>query len=282
MNRPFQMISSITTDQLRDLIHAAVNDMPEWDPSFGLTELQKAYAHAASPQIVLAILDQLDQAQNGMRHQSMMRIKKGLDRLQRLVDGYQQGAKAEADAGDEARAECRTLKAQLQVAESALRSAISTAQWQAFTNREMNAAREENLKLQKDVERLEAFCEYHQHSSKVWHRCFQVAEKDRDAATLRADYWKQRAKSAEGHLFASDSWAAFRAVHKISNFGEIPEAELAVWQHARISQVVHAVIVTINARRAIRRPPDNDATDFNETGNLTRQASTENQMGDTP
>lgn len=166
MTRPFQMISTITADQLRDLIHASINDMPEWDPSFGLTEQQTAFAHAASPQMVLALLN--------------------------------------------------------------------------------------------DVERLDCFYANEQISAEAWRKCYKRAGESRDDAIARAEYWKQRAKSAEGHLFASDSWAAFRALHRVSNYADIPEAELEPWQHARICQAVHAVIVTINARRAVRRPTDTD------------------------
>ena len=35
------------------------------------------------------------------------------DALAKVLEGYKQGAKAEADAGDEARAECRRLRAEL-------------------------------------------------------------------------------------------------------------------------------------------------------------------------
>ncbi|WP_447651594.1 hypothetical protein [Pseudomonas abietaniphila] len=174
------------------------------------------------------------------------------------LEASQQGAKAEADAGDEARSQVLTLKAQLQVAEAALKSAISTAEWQAFTNREMNAACEEIRKLLNDVERLEVFHDYQRHSAKVWHRCFQVAEKDLDAAVVRASYWKQRAKSAEGHLFASDFKAAVAALHMASNYADIPYDELSGSQRAHIDHGVAAVVVTINARRAVRRPTDTD------------------------
>lgn len=132
------------------------------------------------------------------------------------LEAYQQGAKTEADAGDEARREVRKLKTEL-----------------------------------KKRERF-------------------------------GEYWKQRAKSAEGHLFASDFKAAAAALHKASNYADIPYDELSGSQRAHIDHGVAAVIVAINARRAVRRPQDNDTTVSMHTQNLTRQASTENQLGETP
>jgi hypothetical protein len=140
--------------------------------------------------------------------------------------GFRQGADAEARAGDEARAEVTTLRAQLQVAEAGLKSAISTAQWQALTNKEMNAARDECRALDKEVRKLKA----------------------------RAEYWKQRAKSAEGHLFASDMQAACDAVHRTTNYADITAEQLTVAQKARISSVVITVLAAVNARRDERRP----------------------------
>ncbi|MBD1589625.1 hypothetical protein [Pseudomonas typographi] len=72
----------------------------------------------------------------------------------------------------------------------------------------------------------------------------------------RAAYWKQRAKSAEGHLWASDFQAACDAVRKISNYCDIPADQLSVRQKAHISSVVAAVLAEINTRRAIRLPHD--------------------------
>jgi hypothetical protein len=235
MTKSVQTINSITTDQLLDLIHASIRDLPEWDPAFGffgLTEAQTAFSQVASPQMVLSILDSLD--------------------------GYQQGAKAEADGGDEARAEVRTLKAQLQIAEAALKSAISTAQWQALTNKEMNAAREEIRKLTKDFEQLEAFHAFQQSSAQTWKRCFQKAEKERDDAIVRANYWKQRAKSAEGHLFSSDFRAAAKVLHKHTVFSTTPWSELTDAQQIQIEIAAGMTIAAVNERRDARNP-GNDA-----------------------
>ena len=83
-------------------------------------------------------------------------------------------------------------------------------------------------------------------------------EARRDAREMRQrfNYWKQRAKSAEGHLWASDFQAACDAVHKISNYADIATDTLSVRQKAAIAQAVNAVLVSINARRDVRRPAD--------------------------
>ncbi|MBF8727674.1 ead/Ea22-like family protein [Pseudomonas putida] len=72
----------------------------------------------------------------------------------------------------------------------------------------------------------------------------------------RAEYWRQRAKSAEGHFWNGDSRAAFDQVHRASNYAETPFDELEVWQIARIESVVVAVLRTVNAQRERRRPAD--------------------------
>lgn len=77
----------------------------------------------------------------------------------------------------------------------------------------------------------------------------------------RDGYWKQRAKSAEGHLWASDFQAACDAVHKISNYADIAADELSVQQKSSIAQAVTAVLASINARRHARRPKDFEQID---------------------
>ncbi|WP_342650877.1 ead/Ea22-like family protein [Pseudomonas sp. REB1044] len=72
----------------------------------------------------------------------------------------------------------------------------------------------------------------------------------------RAAYWRQRAKSAEGHFWNGDCRAAFEEVHRASNYAETPVDQLEVWQVARIESVVVAVLRTVNAQRQRRRPAD--------------------------
>lgn len=120
------------------------------------------------------------------------------------LQGYQQGADAEAQAVDEARAEVRRLKA-------------------------------ENAGLRTGYE--------------AWERAHADLDK-------RAAYWKQRAKSAEGHLFAGDFQAAAMELHKYSRFESIPWPELTGSQHALILNAAGAVIGTVNRLRNERRPKD--------------------------
>ena len=94
-------------------------------------------------------------------------------------------------------------------------------------------------------------------------------EREIEALQGRAEYWKQRAKSAEGHLFASDLQAACEALHKESNFARTPIDQLRDWQKAKISAAVHAVLRAVNDRRDRRLPTD--ATDRRDKQNLTHQ-----------
>ncbi|WP_430317123.1 hypothetical protein [Pseudomonas sp. p1(2021b)] len=85
----------------------------------------------------------------------------------------------------------------------------------------------------------------------------------------RAAYWRQRAKSAEGHLHASDFQAACDALHLDSNYADTPAEQLTEVQKARISSAVNTVLRAVNARRDLRRPAD--VTDQRDNQNLTRQ-----------
>ena len=87
----------------------------------------------------------------------------------------------------------------------------------------------------------------------------------------RAAYWRQRAKSAEGHLHASDFQSACDALHLDSNYADIPVEQLTEVQKARISSAVNTVLRAVNARRDLRRPTD--VTDQRDNQNLTHQAS---------
>lgn len=100
--------------------------------------------------------------------------------------------------------------------------------------------------------------------------------RNRELASLRKlpvlhAYWRQRAKSAEGHLYASDFQAACDALHLDSNYADTPADQLTEVQRSRISSAVNAVLRAVNARRERRRPAD--VTDQRDYQNLTRQAS---------
>lgn len=73
-------------------------------------------------------------------------------------------------------------------------------------------------------------------------------------AKARASYWKQRAKSAEGHLFASDTGAAARAVHSASSHSETPWSGLTDEQRHAFEFVAVRVIAAVNVRRDGRKP----------------------------
>ncbi len=72
----------------------------------------------------------------------------------------------------------------------------------------------------------------------------------------RAAYWRQRAKSAEGHLYGGDFQVACKEVHRASSFADTPFDQLHDRQKARISSVVGAVLRAVNAQRDRRRPAD--------------------------
>lgn len=92
-----------------------------------------------------------------------------------------------------------------------------------------------------------------------------------DALHDRAAYWRQRAKSAEGHLYAADFQAACDELHQVSNYAEIPHDQLTGLMKARISSAVNAVLRAVNAQRDRRRPTD--VTDQRDNQKLTQQAS---------
>ncbi|MBJ2318068.1 hypothetical protein JFT37_06035 [Pseudomonas fluorescens] len=75
----------------------------------------------------------------------------------------------------------------------------------------------------------------------------------------RAEYWKQRAKSAEGHLFSSDFKAAVMALHACTNFESTPWDELSGCQIGKLYKATGSVIRVVNARRCTRAPKDSDA-----------------------
>lgn len=77
-----------------------------------------------------------------------------------------------------------------------------------------------------------------------------------EALRQRAEYWKQRAKSAEGHLFTSDWRAARHALHMHTALASTPWDALTDSQQAQISSAAGAVIAEVNARREVRMPHD--------------------------
>jgi len=75
----------------------------------------------------------------------------------------------------------------------------------------------------------------------------------------RANYWKQRAKSAEGHLFANDVRAAAKALHANTTQNETPFEELSEEDRQRRFRGAWTVVAAINAERNRRKPKDSPA-----------------------
>lgn len=72
--------------------------------------------------------------------------------------------------------------------------------------------------------------------------------------TDRASYWKQRAKSAEGHLCASDTKAAAIALQARTEFAGEDWDGLSGCQRAKLLSVAAIVIGAVNDRRDAREP----------------------------
>uniref|UniRef100_A0AAU6W2S4 Initiation-control protein YabA n=3 Tax=unclassified bacterial viruses TaxID=12333 RepID=A0AAU6W2S4_9VIRU len=70
----------------------------------------------------------------------------------------------------------------------------------------------------------------------------------------RAAYWKQRAKSAEGHLFSSDVEAGAKAMHKCSLMSNTTWDQLAQEDQWRCFHAAFRVIAAVNGERDRRQP----------------------------
>lgn len=125
------------------------------------------------------------------------------------------------------------------------------------------------LSLLAEVEQLKADNQMLRDEDLKW-QGLRDQEREIEALRARAGYWRQRAKSAEGHLYASDFQSACGALHLDSNYADIPVEQLTEVQKARISSAVNTVLRAVNARRDLRRPTD--VTDQRDNQNLTRQA----------
>ncbi|WP_312601089.1 hypothetical protein [Pseudomonas luteola] len=81
-----------------------------------------------------------------------------------------------------------------------------------------------------------------------------ISEKER--LEDRAQYWKQRAKSAEGHLYASDFEAAMKALHKRTLLAATEWDQLDAVQRAKLEAAVSVVLGAINTQRDSRKPTE--------------------------
>jgi hypothetical protein len=70
----------------------------------------------------------------------------------------------------------------------------------------------------------------------------------------RAAYWRQRAKSAEGHLFASDMRAAAAVIHEHSVHSGTPWEQLSDRDRCTMESVASRVLAAVNVERYRRRP----------------------------
>ncbi|MBI6944382.1 ead/Ea22-like family protein [Pseudomonas putida] len=112
------------------------------------------------------------------------------------------------------------------------------------------------LALLAEIERLNAEITDYQAGATRYEDLVEHFKKREREALERATYWRQRAKSAEGHLHASDFQAACDALHLDSNYADIPAEKLSEVQRARISSAVNTVLRAVNAQRERRRPAD--------------------------
>lgn len=130
-------------------------------------------------------------------------------------------------------------------------------EWQASHHANYVAVAEERDQLRAEVAGLRTGYEAYERVNAEMKAEVEGLRKDVD----RASYWKQRAKSAEGHLFSGDFRAAAMELHKYSRFESTPWPELTGSQHALISSAAGAVIATVNRLRDARRPKNRDETD---------------------
>lgn len=70
----------------------------------------------------------------------------------------------------------------------------------------------------------------------------------------RAAYWRQRAKSAEGHLFSSDVLAGGKALHQWVRMSEKPWDELSGAERNQLFHAAFRVIAAVNTERNRRQP----------------------------
>lgn len=73
----------------------------------------------------------------------------------------------------------------------------------------------------------------------------------------RTEYWKQRAKSAERHLYASDFEAAMKELHKRTAMASTEWEQLSDVEHAQLESAVSVVLAAINTQRDARKPKEN-------------------------
>lgn len=234
----------------------------ESDPLGVIHRADAEFIAAANPVAVLALIADLDEARNGMKHSCAIRLKKEIERLKAELDCPFRLARHSKRLVEQLRAQAEQYdQALIKMAaeRDQLRAELATERQRRWDGNESAALeRDEDVrKLRAEIAGLKTGNEAYEQVNAEMKAEVEVLRKDAD----RAAYWKQRAKSAEGHLFSGDFRAAAMELHKYSRFESTPWPELTGSQHALISSAAGAVIATVNRLRDARRPKNRDETD---------------------
>lgn len=86
----------------------------------------------------------------------------------------------------------------------------------------------------------------------------EALRKDSSAIRKQFEYWKQRAKSAEGHLYSPDSdlQAAAIAIQPRTRLHDVSWMNLKTSEQVELMHIARLAISSVDARRDIRRPHD--------------------------
>ncbi len=245
-----------------------------------------AVYEALGPTDILALIADIEDARNGMKHSCAIRLKKrielletqrdqliadnerltkavGLQVIRRFVGDDDQknidelvaaGIQVDKELIVQLKAENERLAAACERAEQIIIVECKAASLAKVRANLLEANRDQ---LRAEVAGLKTGYEAYERVNAELKAEVEGLRKDVD----RAAYWKQRAKSAEGHLFSGDFRAAAMELHKYSRFESTPWPELTGSQHALISSAAGAVIATVNRLRDARRPKNRDETD---------------------
>ena len=245
-----------------------------------------AVYEALGPTDILALIADIEDARNGMKHSCAIRLKKrielletqrdqliadnerltkavGLQVIRRFVGDDDQknidelvaaGIQVDKELIVQLKAENERLAAACERAEQIIIVECKAASLAKVRANLLEANRDQ---LRAEVVGLKTGYEAYERVNAELKAEVGALRKDAD----RAAYWKQRAKSAEGHLFSGDFRAAAMELHKYSRFESTPWPELTGSQHALISSAAGAVIATVNRLRDARRPKNRDETD---------------------
>lgn len=105
----------VDIEKLRSLANEAIADEC-WEPQLGLTSSETAFAKEASPAAVLELIEEVERLRAILDDPEYppKYARRLIAKLRAEVDDYKRGAEVEAKLGDEARAELRHAREQLQ------------------------------------------------------------------------------------------------------------------------------------------------------------------------